>query len=479
MNIIYTRSILCIAALSTSALATSPVPTSATPPSTPTTLGSASAPQPPTREDLEIRRLQPAAGEKFDLSEIRQGMIELLALEKEVESNQQTQVKKAALKAAIERDIKKDPKSVISLVLGFTDNRDMGGGVILHKSDVTKLFIQNDPDLAIALLDQVPIIGLGLVAESIGESWVETDPKAALAWAKQQTDSEIKDSILEGISRIMTQKDPQELFAYAEALPPGVSQDRLIKDVWRTFYWFPLRFDDGKQGVVARMQALPEGRTKELAASGISQGMAGKDLKAAIDMASGIGDTGIRTQALEKVGVRSNYYRDPGAATQSMQTLPVGPTRDLVTKGISRVMSMTDPQAAFDMASGIGDTGLRSEAEKEAAQFLCNKDLDTAIQWMQSLPVGRTKDSAACGISKWIVIAKNDPQAAMEMASGISDTGLRTQAEQFAAEKWLTKDPAAATQWINSSALPQEVKTQLIRKPPLPRPIIVPPSRRR
>ena len=73
----------------------------------------------------------------------------------------------------------------------------------------------------------------------------------------------------------------------------------------------------------------------------------------------------------------------------------------------------------------------------------------------------------------------------MNMASGIADSDIRTDALKIAVEEWSQRDRAAATQWINSSSLPQEVKTQLLAKAqllpenPLPLPIIVPPSRSR
>jgi hypothetical protein len=51
----------------------------------------------------------------------------------------------------------------------------------------------------------------------------------------------------------------------------------------------------------------------------------------------------------------------------------------------------------------------------------------------------------------------NKPQAAWYLALGIADTGIRTEAQKNVVEEWSKKDPAAATQWINSSALPQEV----------------------
>ena len=137
-------------------------------------------------------------------------------------------------------------------------------------------------------------------------------------------------------------------------------------------------------------------------------------------------------------------------------------------------------QAAMDMASGIGDTGIRTAAELIVVSGLAHKDPDAAIQWLQSLPAGPTKDVAASGIS-WSM-AGIDPQAAMNMAKGIADKGIRTEAQKKVAGIWQWKDPSAATQWIKSSSLPREVKAQRVAKAhllpetPLPRPIIVPPS---
>ena len=56
----------------------------------------------------------------------------------------------------------------------------------------------------------------------------------------------------------------------------------------------------------------------------------------------------------------------------------------------------------------------------------------------------------------------NKPQAAWYLASVIADTGIRTEAKKNVVEEWSKKAPTTATQWINSSALPQEVKTQLL-----------------
>ena len=244
---------------------------------------------------VEKRVSQPVAGEKDESSEIReirQALSELLALKEGVGSNQQIQEKKAALKAAVERGVKKDPKSVLKLLFGFTQMSDNSVG--WSTTDEVRSFIQRDPELAIALLDQVRNeFGRSILLESIGSAWAESDLKAAFAWANQQTDSKIKNAILEGVIPSWAKTDLQGAFAYAQSLPPDYSQDSTISKVFENAA-------QGDQGALTLMQSLPEGRTKDLAAKGISKFMSFKDPRAAWDLASGIGDLDLRTEAQEK-----------------------------------------------------------------------------------------------------------------------------------------------------------------------------------
>ena len=373
------------ALLRTSALATPPVPISG------------SAPQAPAvvveKQKLQLANdkvLKLATGENFDPSEIRQALSELLALEKGVGSNQQIQEKKAALKAAVERGIKKGPRSVVYLFFGFSynDNCTFSGG--RHER-----FVHIYPELAITLLDQVPQgFTRQSLAQLIGSEWAESDQKAAFAWANQQTDSEIKDAILVGVNSSRGKTDLKGALAYAQSMPPGASQDSAISEAFEQ----NCHAARGYQGALAMMQSLPEGRDKELAAEGISAFMALNSPRAAWDLASGIADSRLRARAEHKVLIQLGFgsLTDPDAATQWMQSLPVGYTKDMLSEIFSRQMAYIHPQAAFDIAAGIGDSDLRTTALKNVVK------------------------------------------------------------------QWSKKDPAAATQWINRSSLPQEVKTQLL-----------------
>ena len=486
--------------------------------------------KPPT-VNMEKRDLLPAAGEKAESSEIRQALFELQALQKGGGSNPQIQEKKAALKAAIESGIKKDRKSVLRLLLNIEEE----GAHQLVFTDYVCFFVQSAPDLAIALLDQVREQDLDWVIKDIGAAWAKSDPEAAFAWANQQTNTKVKDLILGGVITSMASKDIKGAFAYIQSLSPGASEEKTIPEA------FKMAAYNDFQGALAVMQSLPKGRTKDLATKGIIlhlsiSGDGDRDAQAAWDMVSAIDDTGIRTELQLKCPSSQNAdiltrwaVKHPDAAIQWMLSLPAGKSKDLALGRICRGMYYDNPQAAWYLASVIGDEGIRNQAKgfvawewykKDRAasrqwmlslptgpardvalmsvgdgltmdrridfqnlmdlylrisdtrvrtelldsdSFLwCYQDRASATQWMQSLPAGPNKDSVAKGMSR--ALAANDPQAAFDIAAGIGDFKLRTTALKNVVEQWSKKDPAAATQWIKNSALPQEVKTQLLKR---------------
>ena len=486
--------------------------------------------KPPT-VNIEKRDLLPAAGEKAESSEIRQALFELQALQKGGGSNPQIQEKKAALKAAIESGIKKDRKSVLRLLLNIEEE----GAHQLVFTDYVCFFVQSAPDLAIALLDQVREQDLDWVLKDIGAAWAKSDPEAAFAWANQQTNTKVKDLILGGVITSMASKDIKGAFAYIQSLSPGASEEKTIPEA------FKMAAYNDFQGALAVMQSLPKGRTKDLATKGIIlhlsiSGDGDRDAQAAWDMVSAIDDTGIRTELQLKCPSSQNAdiltrwaVKHPDAAIQWMLSLPAGKSKDLALGRICRGMYYDNPQAAWYLASVIGDEGIRNQAkgfvawewykkDRAAARqwmlslpegpardvalmslrdgltmdrridfqnlmdlylrisdtrvrtelldsdsFLwCYQDRASATQWMQSLPAGPNKDSVAKGMSR--ALAANDPQAAFDIAAGIGDFKLRTTALKNVVEQWSKKDPAAATQWIKNSALPQEVKTQLLKR---------------
>jgi hypothetical protein len=92
---------------------------------------------------------------------------------------------------------------------------------------------------------------------------------------------------------------------------------------------------------------------------------------------------------------------------------------------------------------------------------LMHNDPQGAVAFIQSLPQGKSKDQAAQNLS--MNMARIDAQAAIALASGIADPTQRSSAQQGVVRTWMRNDSAAATQWVNSSSLPQDVKNRLLQ----------------
>jgi hypothetical protein len=93
---------------------------------------------------------------------------------------------------------------------------------------------------------------------------------------------------------------------------------------------------------------------------------------------------------------------------------------------------------------------------------LMHNDPQGAVAFVQSLPQGKSKDQVAQNLS--MNIARTDAQAAIALASGIADPTQRSSAQQGVVRTWMRNDSAAATQWVNSSSLPQDVKNRLLQQ---------------
>jgi hypothetical protein len=90
------------------------------------------------------------------------------------------------------------------------------------------------------------------------------------------------------------------------------------------------------------------------------------------------------------------------------------------------------------------------------------KNPNSAFQLVQSLPAGNSRNSII--ITSLGSMAQSDPRSAIGLASGVANADDRSKAQQNVVRRWKRSDPAAATQWINSSALPQDVKARLLRE---------------
>jgi hypothetical protein len=129
---------------------------------------------------------------------------------------------------------------------------------------------------------------------------------------------------------------------------------------------------------------------------------------------------------------------------------------------IANNWARTDQKAVLDWASQQTDPEVKSRILEGVIRTMSVKDPNSAFQLVQSLPAGNSRNRIIK--SSLGSMAQSDPQSAIALASGIANADDRSKTQQNVVRRWKRSDPAAATQWINSSSLPQDVKARLLQQ---------------
>jgi hypothetical protein len=145
-----------------------------------------------------------------------------------------------------------------------------------------------------------------------------------------------------------------------------------------------------------------------------------------------------------------------------LDTMPPGFSQNQALSRIGRNWAQTDQKAALDWANVQTDPEVKSEILGGVIEGMSVKDPNSAFQLVQSLPAGNSRNRII--ITSLGSMAQSDPQSAIALASGIANADDRSKAQQNVVRRWKRRDPAAATQWINSSSLPQDVKARLLQE---------------
>lgn len=130
-----------------------------------------------------------------------------------------------------------------------------------------------------------------------------------------------------------------------------------------------------------------------------------------------------------------------------------------------------DPIAATQWAAQIQDPSLRYSSVARGTTMWAKEDPISAADWVTTLnPPSPQADPAIQGLVG--VIMKSYPEGAMMWASAMNDVGARNNMMTQVGQVWLKQDPAAATEYILQSSLPNKTKQFLLGKnvklPPKP-----------
>jgi hypothetical protein len=255
------------------------------------------------------------------------------------------------------------------------------------------------------------------------------------------------------IAKRLAQADPDEAWEWIGTLPLQAYEDAV--------YAFAGANDEmDLETILAKLETIPE---KELRESSIERALT-----------SVLRENPRETMAMirEKFDpevvdeVAWVYYSDlghvegPRLGRELMQEahqsgeFPDGAAQHLISS-----WSGVDPEGSINWALQAPEEH-RKNLVRNALRNWAEADLQSAGEWVNTLPDGELRDDAISHFSD--MVQRVDFLAALEWASSISDEKLRHNTLRNCARQWQRTYPEQATAWIETSDLPEKIKKRLL-----------------
>ena len=185
--------------------------------------------------------------------------------------------------------------------------------------------------------------------------------------------------------------------------------------------------------------------------------LARTDPAAAIDWAGRIGDQELQNGMV--LSLVSEWAKvDPGSAWSWASQFEDPLFRDSLAVRIGQEVARHSPQAAAQWSQGF-NYSVENQVTRAAALTLAATDLNAAAEWALTIADPRVRDDALAAIAS--VWSETNPAAAAEWARSFPETPGRNKAITTSAYRWAMVDPATAMGWVLDNLSPAEQQTAM------------------
>ena len=300
------------------------------------------------------------------------------------------------------------------------------------------------------------------------------DPFAALRWAQSLTNRESQAGALRQIQIdteklgpegardfIMALENPEDRMNFA----PRLAQQLAREDVTRA---------------LMLVESLPDGDVRYNALDPVINAWAARDPAAAARYVATLPEDRKSAEFMRR-SIHQWHENEPDAAIAFIEGLPAGENRDLGASAAINAMREANPQRALELFESVQDPVVRGNVAKNLAASLVKTDPVKALSlaaeipakeqpdaykglvknwaqehpeaagaWINNLPPGQGRDAAVGAYVS--IIDGMDPALATKWAFSIADPIERIDSAFEAFSKWVEKDRAAASAWLETTA---------------------------
>lgn len=329
-----------------------------------------------------------------------------------------------------EEPVETDPialrESILSNIVDLSNNPQLADTLRKQLAELAK----TSPIEALELSSQIPSPRFREQATNgVLREWAGSDPMSALQWIDANSDGltrSVRNEQLIAAYAGFAQNNLQAALLSAGQLGEANSYELRIKS---RIMGDMIRTQAENSGVVAAKQSIeqmPDSEIRNRLITDLIDVWAGTSPTEAAAYISSLGDNA--TEEQKRALARSWARNDPAAAASWIDTLdPSDPASSRATRDIIR----------------------------EWARY----DLNSSAEWLNSRPASPEMDRAIGSYTYHAV--QEDPASAMEWATSVDSEGMKDYLQKRVAGAWREEDPVAFQNYLDSSELSDERKTEL------------------
>lgn len=263
--------------------------------------------------------------------------------------------------------------------------------------------------------------GRRFAADTILTTWASLDPDAALLWAQANHTGEEANPHLVGIIRGLAESDPQRATALLTGMPRSRERGEALDAM------IPFLLAEGNEATRAWIEAITDDSLRNGAMLRAADRLAANDPAGTVSWL--LANPGEATQRRMDDVFNTWARKDEQAAMSSLASLPAGEVRSNALRGVVSSVAAQDPARAVTLMDRYGSD--------------VNDNVVTNFIWHSF---------------------GNNPAVAVGQIARMEDAGQRDRMYVRTVSRWLERDNAAATTWMQANPLPESVMRDLQRR---------------
>jgi RNA polymerase sigma factor (sigma-70 family) len=295
------------------------------------------------------------------------------------------------------------------------------------------------------------------VAQTLFRNWVETNPRAALAFATVNFQGKEKsDAIRDALQRWAAQ-DPDGAFAtwrdqaadLTKRLGWGGDQQEIVKALFEGMA--QQDFQKAVEGLKGLDWDLFGSALKGM---GVTAAKTEQGRKFFLEQLKRVSDLPVSYEAMSDFIFNWSQYDLPSAMNW-VENQPAGKQRDYAVRQVGLTYVRRDPKTGADWWLAQATPAERSQALFGIAQTWAITDIKAAGEWLNQQGNSAELDSGRSAFAD--VAVEHDPVTALKWAESITQPTFRNQVLVQTWQKWHRSDSAAAEQFLAQCGWPADL----------------------